>query len=197
MIFKVPSNVNHSMILWSPAARQDLGTAGQAFRQEAGIEDLSAFLRSAFFLAVSQCCCIGTMRGVASYSEISHADAYSSAGPQGNMSRSASLLNNSKGCYWTELLLCLFGYTSFSLWTEWTTSAETPIPTNYVICMGHVTVLWVPLPQSSPWRFDWGLMKIKSHKKYVIYECFWWLHSGKYPEKHHQLRHICRYSKYG
>lgn len=106
------------MILWSPAARQDLGKAGQAFRQEAGIEDLSAFLRSAFFLAVSQCCCIGTMRGVASHSEISHADAYSSAGPQGNMSRSASLWNNSKGCYWTELLLCLFGYTSFSLWTS-------------------------------------------------------------------------------
>lgn len=75
-----------------------------------------------------------------------------------------------------------FEHTAFSSGTQWTSAAEIPNSTSYVGWIDPVILLSRSLTQTSPWRFAQSLMKIKSHKKRVINECFWWLHGEKYPE---------------
>lgn len=73
-----------------------------------------------------------------------------------------------------------FGHAPFSSWTQWTITAEISAPTNYVVWMEHMILLSTALPQSSPWRFD----KNQVTQKNIVYEYFWLLHGGKYPEKY-------------
>lgn len=75
-----------------------------------------------------------------------------------------------------------FENTALSSGTWWNTAAESLDPTNYVGWREPMILFSTPQTQTSPWRFDQSLMKIKSHKKLVISECFWRLHGEKYAE---------------